>query len=428
MFYDTAKIFVRGGDGGNGCLSFRREKYVPRGGPDGGDGGRGGDVVLVADGGLHTLADFHYRAHFKAERGGHGRGSNKQGASAPDLVIRVPAGTVIKDAESGAVLADLAADGQRVVVARGGRGGRGNARFLSNTNRAPRLAEKGEPGEERWLLLELKLLADVGLVGYPNAGKSTLLARTTAARPKIADYPFTTLEPNLGVVELEDTSFVLADIPGLIEGAHAGAGLGHEFLRHIERTRLLIHVVDAAGTEGRDPVEDYRRINAELTLYQEALAELPQVVAANKTDLPAAAAQLPRLTAAAGADGRRVFPLSAVTGEGVKELLGYVGGMLAKLPPRQAGEAEPAVFRPGPEEGFHLERENGIFIIKGRAVERLVAMTDFKQEEAVQRLQRTLERMGVEKALAQAGARDGDIVRIGKQELEYHRSDDLLDS
>ncbi|MDK2856193.1 MAG: GTPase [Bacillota bacterium] len=421
MFYDTAKIFVRGGDGGNGCISFRREKYVPRGGPDGGDGGKGGDVVLVADEGLRTLVDFHYRAHFKAERGEHGRGSNMHGASAKDLVIRVPVGTVVKDAETGAVLADLTVPGQREVVARGGRGGRGNARFLSNANRAPRMAEKGEPGEERWLLLELKLLADVGLVGYPNAGKSTLLARTTAARPKIADYPFTTLEPNLGVVKLEETSFVLADIPGLIAGAHAGAGLGHEFLRHIERTRLIIHVVDTAGTEGRNPVEDYYRINTELGLYRRELVELPQVVAANKMDLPAAAENLPRLREAAEKDGRLVFPLSAATGQGVQELLHHVARVLEELPRPKPLEPEPAVFRARNEdEGFHLERLGGIFIIKGRAVERLVAMTDFNQEEAVRRLQRALVRMGIEQALAEAGARDGDVVRIGKFELEYH--------
>ncbi|MDI3538729.1 MAG: GTPase [Bacillota bacterium] len=421
MFYDTAKIFVRGGDGGNGCVSFRREKYVPRGGPDGGDGGKGGDVVLVADEGLRTLVDFHYRAHYKAKRGEHGRGSNMHGANAEDLVIRVPVGTVVKDAETGAVLADLTVPGQREVVARGGRGGRGNARFLSNANRAPRMAEKGEPGEERWLFLELKLLADVGLVGYPNAGKSTLLARTTAARPKIAAYPFTTLEPNLGVVKLEETSFVMADIPGLIAGAHAGAGLGHEFLRHIERTRLIVHVVDAAGTEGRDPVEDYHRVNAELTLYRRELAELPQVVAANKMDLPAAAENLPRLQETAGKDGRRVFPVSAVTGQGVQELLYHLARLLEELPRPKLEQPEPVVFRArDEEEGFHLERVDGIFIIKGRAVERLVAMTDFDQEEAVWRLQRAFLKMGVEQALAEAGARDGDVVRIGKVEFEYH--------
>lgn len=419
MFYDTAKIMVRGGDGGNGCVSFRREKYVPRGGPDGGDGGRGGNVVLVADEGLGTLADFHYRAHFKAERGEHGRGGNMHGAGGEDLVVRVPVGTVVKDAESGQVLADLTVSGQRVVVARGGRGGRGNARFLSNANRAPRLAEKGEPGEERWLLLELKLLADVGLVGYPNAGKSTLLARSTAARPKIADYPFTTLEPNLGVVKLGDTSFVLADIPGLIEGAHAGAGLGKDFLRHLERTRLLIHLVDTAGTGGRDPVADYHTINAELALYKKELAELPQVVAANKMDLPQAAENLPRLEQAVKKEGRRVFPISAVTGTGVEELMYYVSRMLAELPPPPATQPEPVVLGV-PDEGFHLERQDGIFIIKGRAVERLVAMTDFSQEEGVRRLQRILEKMGVEGALAEAGARDGDVVRIGNAELEYH--------
>lgn len=422
MFYDTAKIYVKGGDGGNGCLSFRREKYVPRGGPDGGDGGSGGNVVFLADEGLHTLADFRYRAHFKADRGQHGRGSNMHGAGAKDLVVRIPAGTVLKDAESEDIIADLTAHGQRLIVAAGGRGGRGNARFLSNTNRVPRIAEKGEPGQEKWLMLELKLMADVGLVGYPNVGKSTFLAACTAAKPKIADYPFTTLQPNLGVVKLDEYSFVLADIPGLIEGAHAGVGLGQQFLRHVERTRALIHIVDTAGTEGRDPVDDYNKINAELGLYGQELKVLPQVVVANKMDLPDATANLSRLQEAAAGDGRRLFAISAATGQGVRELLYYVGKLLQSLPVSTT-DKEPeveVVYRPEPEETINIKREEGILIIESPRLERLVAMTDFNQEQAVIRFQRIIAKMGVEQALADASAKAGDTVRIGRYELEYH--------
>ncbi|HBC91428.1 MAG TPA: GTPase ObgE, partial [Pelotomaculum sp.] len=287
MFFDKARIFVKGGDGGNGCVAMRREKYVPEGGPWGGDGGRGGDIVFQADKGLRTLVDFRYKRHYKAERGKHGEGKNRYGPSADDLVVRLPVGTVIRDDDTGELIADLVQNGQQVVVARGGRGGRGNAHFATPNNKAPKLAEKGEPGEERWLSLELKLLADVGLVGFPNAGKSTLISQVSAAKPKIADYPFTTITPNLGVVRVDDgRSFVVADIPGLIEGAHLGAGLGHEFLRHVERTRLLIHVLDTAGSEGRDPVEDFKVTNRELILYNPAIGSRPQVIVANKMDLP----------------------------------------------------------------------------------------------------------------------------------------------
>lgn len=336
MFVDTARIFVKAGDGGDGCVSFRREKYVPFGGPDGGDGGKGGDVVLVADPALHSLMDFRYRRHFRAERGQHGQGANRHGAAGADLRLPVPPGTVVRDAETGVVLGDLAHAGQEVVVARGGRGGRGNARFKGPTRQAPRHAEAGKPGEERWLELELKLLADVGLVGFPNAGKSTLLARLTAARPKVGAYPFTTLVPNLGVAEYQGDSFVVADIPGLIAGAHRGAGLGHEFLRHVERTRVLVHVVDAAGTEGRDPVEDYRTVNRELELHDPDLLRRPQVVAANKVDLPDAEAHLPRLREAAAAAGHRVYPVSAVTGAGLNDLMAAVVSELRRA--RVGGE------------------------------------------------------------------------------------------
>lgn len=340
MFYDEAKIYVKAGDGGDGCIAFRREKYVPRGGPAGGDGGRGGSVILRADAQLGTLIDLRYRRHYRAERGGHGMGKNMHGRDGQDLVIRVPVGTIVRDAATGRVLADLTEDGQEVVVARGGRGGRGNARFATSTNRTPTFAEKGAPGEEKWLLLELKLLADVGLVGFPNAGKSTIIARLSAARPKIAAYPFTTLEPHLGVVRVgEGESFVLADIPGLIEGAHRGAGLGHRFLRHVERTRLLVHVVDMAGSGGHDPVQDFEIINRELAAYDPALAARPQIVAANKMDLPDAAANLERFRAAWG-ERYEVYPVSALTGEGLDRLVYRVAELLRGLPrPRPAESA-----------------------------------------------------------------------------------------
>ncbi|MCL6594528.1 MAG: GTPase ObgE, partial [Alicyclobacillus sp.] len=320
MFVDQAKIYVKGGDGGNGIVAYRREKYVPLGGPAGGDGGRGGDVVLVVDEGLRTLIDFRYQRHFKAERGQNGKNKNRHGKHAPDLWVKVPPGTVVKDADTGEFLGDLIHPGQRLVVARGGRGGHGNAHFASVVNKAPDMAEKGEPGEERNLLLELKVLADAGLIGFPSVGKSTLLARVSAARPKIGAYPFTTLTPELGVVRLEDgRSFVLADLPGLIEGAHAGHGLGHAFLRHIERTRVLVHVLDMAAVEGRDPLADYDVIRRELALYDERLLQRPQLVVANKMDLPGADAQLARWRAAH--PEIPVYPVSGVTGEGVQALL-----------------------------------------------------------------------------------------------------------
>jgi len=321
MFVDRAKINVKGGDGGDGCVSFRREKFIPRGGPNGGDGGRGGSILLVVDPSLRTLMDFRYKVHFKAKKGRHGQGSNMTGADGGDLLVKVPPGTVVKD-ENGGVLADLTGEGETLVVARGGRGGRGNARFATATRQAPRIAERGEPGEERWIVLELKLLADVGIIGFPNAGKSTLLSSVTKARPKIADYAFTTLSPNLGVVDLDGVdSFVLADIPGLIEGAHEGKGLGHDFLRHVERTRVLIHVIDIAATEGRDPLSDFHIVNRELESYNPSLANLPQIVAMNKADLPQAEKNAPRVRAALEGAGFTVFGISAVTGRGLRELM-----------------------------------------------------------------------------------------------------------
>ncbi|QIA27963.1 GTPase ObgE [Thermaerobacter sp. PB12/4term] len=420
-FVDEAEIYVEGGTGGNGAVSFRREKYVPRGGPDGGDGGRGGDVILVVDPALTTLADLRYRRHYRAGRGTHGEGGNRHGRRGDDLHVRVPPGTVVRDRDTGDVLADLAEPGQQVVVARGGRGGRGNARFATPQRKAPRLAEKGEPGERRWLKLELRLLADVGLVGWPNAGKSSLLARISAARPKVAAYPFTTLAPNLGVVQRgPGRSFVVADIPGLIEGAHQGVGLGHEFLRHIQRTRVLIYVVDAAATEGRDPQQDLATLQDELEAYEPALLDRPGVVAANKMDLPQAAQHLPALEEAARAAGLELVPISAATGEGVDRLLDRVEGLLARAPvPQPLVAAGRKVYRPGPDpRRLEVRREpDGTWIITSPLVERWVAMTDFDNEEAVRWLLRRLERLGAEQTLRAAGAETGDTVRLGPMEL-----------
>ncbi len=329
MFVDEIEIFVQGGAGGAGCVSFRREKYVPHGGPDGGDGGDGGSVYLEADPRLTTLLDYHYQRHYQAERGQHGRGANRHGASGADLVLRVPVGTVVTDRDTGELLADLAAPGQRVLAVRGARGGRGNARFVSPTNRAPRQADLGQPGPSRWLRLELKLLADVGVIGFPNAGKSTLVARVSAARPKIADYPFTTLAPTLGLVRVDgDRSFVIADLPGLIPGAAEGKGLGHQFLRHTERTRLLLHVLDLDPHSGRDPLDDLRVINEELARYSEALAARPQILVPNKIDLPDTAGRRQAVERYAASRGLAVAPISAVTGAGVPELLRMVAAAL----------------------------------------------------------------------------------------------------
>lgn len=328
MFIDKVKIYVKAGDGGNGCVSFRREKFVPKGGPDGGDGGKGGDIIICADPHLKTLLDLYRRPHFKAKRGAHGEGSNRAGKDAPDVIIRVPVGTVIKD-ENGNIIADLKEKNQQVVVARGGRGGRGNARFVSPTNQAPRYAEAGEKGEEKVLILELKLIADVGLVGCPNAGKSTLLSRISHAKPKIAPYPFTTKEPILGQVQLEDgKSFIVADIPGLIEGAHAGRGLGDEFLRHIERTQLLVHLVDIMPMDGSEPIKNFQAINKELELYNPELAKRTQIVALNKIDLIKEKTKIFSLKEQINKLGYEVYPISALTGEGVNDLLYRIGALL----------------------------------------------------------------------------------------------------
>jgi GTP-binding protein len=418
VFFDEAKIYVKAGDGGDGCVSFRREKYVPLGGPNGGDGGKGGDVYLVANPHLNTLIGFKRRTHFKATRGGHGRGKGQKGRQGDDLFIEVPPGTVVRDADTGDFVAELMEEGQKALIAQGGRGGRGNAAFATSTNQAPRIAERGAPGQERWLYLELKLIADVGIVGVPNAGKSTLLSVVSAARPKIAAYPFTTLEPNLGVVALDDyTSFVMADIPGLIEGAHAGAGLGHEFLRHIERTRMIIHLLDGATA---DPLADYESINEELALFDSKLASKPQLVVLNKMDLPQAQALWPSVKKAMKAQGQKAVSISAVTGEGVKEMLRSVAEMLESLPEEEPATTEAKVFRPVEEnKALTITWEDDAWRVRGAEVERVVAMTNWDLDEAVQRFQRIAEAMGLKAALKEAGVQPGDTVRIGEVELEW---------
>ncbi|MFO7166956.1 MAG: GTPase ObgE [Chloroflexota bacterium] len=420
-FYDRARIIVQAGDGGDGAATFRREKYVPRGGPDGGDGGRGGHVYLLADPQLNTLLSFREKMRFKAERGGNGGTSRRHGRNGRDLVVRVPPGTVVRTTIDGQRYeVDLEAPGMRLLAARGGRGGLGNVHFATSTYQVPRIAELGEPGETRELELELKLLADVGLVGFPNAGKSTLLSMISAARPKIAPYPFTTLQPNLGVVAVGDYSFVVADIPGLIEGAHHGAGLGFEFLRHVERTRLLIHVVDAAGVDGRDPLADYHQINEELRLYRPELAERPQVVALNKCDLPEAQQNAPRLRQAIGLPDEDVFEISAATGEGVDQLLQRVVARLLEMPPARSAPRDETLTWPVPEvdeRAYTIERERDGFRVRGKKIERLISMTNFAQPDALMRIQRVLEASGISAALVRAGVQEGDPVYIEKAEL-----------
>lgn len=422
MFYDEAKIYAKAGNGGDGMISFRREKYVPHGGPNGGDGGRGGDVILTVNPKLNSLVAFHRQVHFRAGDGEHGGSTNKTGADGQTLLVEVPPGTVVRDADSSELLADLVEGSQQYVVAQGGRGGRGNARFATSTNQAPRVAERGEPGPELWLTLELKLIADVGIVGVPNAGKSTLLSAVSAARPKIADYPFTTLAPNLGVAQLDDLStLVLADIPGLIEGAHEGAGLGHDFLRHVERTRVLIHLLDGAG---ENPLEDWAKINQELALYNPALARRPQIVVLNKMDLEEAALLWwPELQSLARTHNLEVMAVSAVSGQGVRQLLYRVRQILDELPPVVHTGELPVIRPEEDEEAFFIEREmtatGPAWRVSGIKIERVAAMTYWEFNEAAQRFHRILEGMGIAAALEEAGIEDGDTVLIGDEALEW---------
>jgi GTP-binding protein len=419
MFFDEAKIFVASGRGGAGVVHFRREKYVPRGGPDGGDGGKGGDVILEVDTNLNTLSPFRRKVHFRADAGGRGGGNNKTGRNGKDVVVAVPPGTVVREDETSALLGDLVHSGQQLVVSKGGRGGRGNARFATSRNQAPRMAEKGAPGEERWLQLELRLIADVGIIGVPNAGKSTLLAAVTNARPKIAAYPFTTLQPNLGVAELDvDAVIILADIPGLIEGAHEGAGLGFTFLRHIQRTKVLIHLIDGLSA---DPIADFSQINAELALFDDALASKPQVIAINKLDLPEVEERWPAFEQQFRDRGYQVFPISALARRGVRELLFRAYQELEEIEEEEVFVEELPLYRPEPDPTQFdiMQLEDGSWRVQGAAVERAAEMTYWEYEEAVRRFQQLLERLGIEKALREAGAQTGDTVHVGEHELEW---------
>ena len=427
MFVDHVKVYVRGGDGGDGMVAFRREKYVPNGGPAGGDGGKGANVVFIVQEGLRTLMDFRYKRIFKADRGTHGMSANKHGAKAEDLVIEVPPGTVVKDADTGETIADLVEHGQTAIIAKGGRGGRGNSRFATPANPAPELSEKGEPGFERNVILELKVLADAGLVGFPSVGKSTLLSVVSAAKPKIAEYHFTTIVPNLGMVETEDQrSFVMADLPGLIEGAHEGIGLGHQFLRHIERTRVIVHVIDMSGMEGRDPYEDYVTINEELKQYNMRLTERPQLIVANKMDMPDAEENLEAFRKKLPEDAR-IFPISALSRQGLNNLLFAIADLLEVTPEfpmieEETDESESSVlYRHEAEgDGFTITRDpDGAYVLSGYAIERLFKMTDFSREDSIRRFARQMRGMGIDDALRERGAEDGDTVRLLEFEFEF---------
>ncbi len=424
QFIDKSKIIVKAGDGGNGKSSFRHEKYIPKGGPDGGDGGKGGDVVLLVDENLNTLLNFRYKRKYVAENGKPGDIKKQYGRGAEDCVVKVPKGTVVKDAETGEIVADLTQPGQRAIVAKGGRGGRGNAKFKSSSRRAPTFAELGEPGEGRELLLELKLLADVGLVGYPSVGKSSLIASVSDARPEIADYHFTTLVPVLGVVRLDwEKNFVMADIPGLIEGAADGVGLGHDFLRHVERTKLILHLVDAAAIEGRNPVDDYHKINVELKKYSAKIAARTQVLVANKIDLPEAKEHLDDLKKLAESEGIKFFAISAVTREGVDDLIKYVGEVLETMPDPEIFEKtdDVKIFNVESEEDpLTIERNDaGDFIVKNKNLEKIVAMTNFDDREGLRRFQFIWRMKNIDGKLKERGIKEGMSVHIGDMEFEW---------
>lgn len=426
-FTDLCHINVKGGDGGAGCMSFRREAFVPKGGPDGGDGGHGGNVVVVADPQLSSLIDYRYKHHFKAARGIHGKGARRHGADGADLELRVPLGTVVRELDPITQkplyeIADLTSPHERVIVASGGRGGLGNTHFVTSVRRAPAFAEKGEPAQDHWIELEMKLMADVALVGMPSVGKSSLIARISAARPKIADYPFTTLIPNLGVVRAKDgQSFVCADIPGLIEGASEGKGLGHQFLRHIERTALLAHMVDVTGGfEGRDPIDDYRIINRELEAYAPELSRRPMVVLANKCDMPNTEEKVEELRRMAEADGHQFFAISTVTGQNLDELVVWCASTVAELR-QELALTEPTEDRSEFWESLRKRRDNHLTIereerhvwrVSGTAIERMVIQTDWDNDEAVAYLQHRFDRIGLDDQLIKAGARNGDEIRI----------------
>ena len=423
MFIDKAKIFVKAGNGGNGAISFRREKYIAAGGPDGGDGGKGGNVIFHVELGMTTLMDFRYKRKYAAQSGTDGSGKHQRGKNGDSIIINVPQGTIVRDAESNRIIADLSDPEKDVVIARGGNGGWGNAHFATAVRQTPNFAKNGQKGDEREIILELKLLADVGLVGFPNVGKSTLLSQTTKADPKIANYHFTTLEPNLGVVDLgSGKSFVLADIPGIIEGASDGVGLGHAFLRHIERTRILIHVVDVSSIEGRNPIEDFDIINEELSKYDFALEERPQIIAANKTDIIQDLEAYEEFLKEMKKRGHTVFEISAATQKGVKELMNKTYEELSKLPPIQIFEPEMTIDEEEffeDDAGFVVRRENETFVVEGPWIEAVGGSVNFSDRESLQYFQRMLLNHGVIDALVEKGIKEGQIVKIGDLEFEF---------
>ena len=424
MFTDYVKIIAKSGDGGNGAVSFRREKYVAAGGPDGGDGGRGGDVYFQVNPDANTLLDFRYKKKFKAENGKNGEGGHRYGKSGEDLYIGVPLGTVIKDAESGQILADLSEKGQCELVLKGGKGGKGNSHFATSTRQAPRFSQGGEAGIQKELILELKLLADVGLLGFPNVGKSTFLSMVTSATPKIADYHFTTLEPNLGVVKSEyGDSFVIADIPGIIEGASQGTGLGLQFLRHIERTRLLLHFIDVSGSEGRKPVEDFQIIQEELKQYSEKLSQRKQIIVANKADAITDESLYQELVKLAKEKNLEIYKISAATGEGIPELLKHVSEVLKTLPKEELYEVEEIrkVYTLEEEEAFTIEKvDSDYWIVDGPAVQKLMRKVNLEDNESMYYFQKCLEELGVNQRLRKVGVKDGDTVSVVEWELEWY--------
>lgn len=422
MFIDVAKIFVKSGDGGDGSVSFRREKYVPLGGPDGGDGGRGADVIFVADANMTTLLDFKYKKKYKAESGGNGAASKCYGKDGDKLYIKVPVGTVVRDVETNKIMADLSHPGDVFVVCKGGKGGKGNVKFTTPTRQAPNFAEPGMPGEERWVSLELKLLADVGLIGFPNVGKSTILSMVSKAKPKIANYHFTTLNPNLGVVEIKGVNgFVIADIPGIIEGAAEGVGLGIEFLRHIERTRLLIHVVDISGSEGRDPLEDFKKINEELKKYSVKLWDKPQIVAANKSDMLYDDKVFEDFKAKLHDMGYdKVFKISAATNSGIEELMKEAARKLTEIPIKDLEIPEEELYVPEEKRfTYSIRKEDTTFIIEGSFVDRLLASVNVNDPDSLKYFHRVLKNKGIMDELIELGIQDGDTVRLNDFEFEY---------
>ena len=421
MFTDYVKIYAKAGNGGNGAISFRREKYVAAGGPDGGDGGKGGDIYFEVDPDSNTLIDFRYSKKFKAESGKNGEGGHRYGKSGQDLYIKVPIGTIVRDANTNEILADLSEPGQKALILKGGRGGKGNAHFATSTRQAPRFAQDGENGEERELILELKLLADVGLIGFPNVGKSTFLSMTTSATPKIADYHFTTLEPNLGVVKTDyGDSFVIADIPGIIEGASEGTGLGLQFLRHIERTRLLLHVIDVSGSEGRNPVDDFYTINNELKNYSEKLSKRKQIIVANKIDIMQDESLYKDLEKVAKENDMEIFKISAATNQGVSELIKHVAEVLKTLPKENLVEIKDRkVYILKDDDEYTINKEDGMFVIRGEAVERVMRRVNIADNESLYYFQRSLDELGVNQKLKEMGVKEGDIVKICDYELEW---------